>query len=83
MTEIKNEKEQMEEFYKKQNEEFQLIVKKLEKKIYVQNKLYNELNENSTKTLKETIDKYNHDIKEIQKKLLLLILYLQKMKLIK
>ena len=55
----------------------------MENKIYAQDKLYNELNENSTKTLKETIDKYNHDIKEIQKKLLLLILYLQKMKLIK
>jgi len=68
MTEIKNEKEQMEEFYKKQNEEFQIIIKKLENKIYLQDNLYNELNEKSEKTLKETIDKYNHDIKEIQKK---------------
>ena len=68
MTENKNEKEQMEEFYKKQNEELQSIIKKMENKIYAQDKLYNELNENSTKTLKETIDKYNHDIKEIQKK---------------
>ena len=40
----------------------------MENKIYAQDKLYNELNESSTKTLKETIDKYNHDIKEIQKK---------------
>ena len=68
MTQSKNEKEQMEEFYKKQNEELQSIIKKMENKIYAQDKLYNELNENSTKTLKETIDKYNHDIKEIQKK---------------
>ena len=68
MTQSKNEKEQMEEFYKKQSEELQLIIKKLENKIYIQDKLYNELSENSTKTLKETIDKYNHDIKEIQKK---------------
>ena len=68
MTQSKNEKEQMEEFYKKQNEEFQIIIKQLENKIYLQDNLYNELNEKSEKTLKETIDKYNHDIKEIQKK---------------
>ena len=68
MNQIKSEKEQNEDNYNQEIEKFQSTIKSLENKIYEQDILYNELRESSTKTLKETIDKYSHDLKEIQKK---------------
>ena len=66
MSMIRKEKEESEKKYIEKLEELNSIIKKYQNKIFEQENLYKELCDESSKKLKETIDKFTNDIKNLK-----------------
>ena len=67
MSTIRNEKEEAEQKFIEKLEELNSIIKKYQNKILEQENAYKELCDSSSKTLKETYDKFTNDIKNLKK----------------
>ena len=66
MSMIRKEKEESEKKYIEKLEELNSIIKKYQNKIFEQENLYKELCDESSEKLKETIDKFTNDIKNLK-----------------